>query len=296
MQHSSPVPADDQRGHRITGAAVVLALVLLVLGGAGLSIAMYFLLPPGPSARPEANAPADRAANTVSDSRQAWPPATKGPPSPPTAERPADGRTALPTPAVESLPTVGSQGPPLEAGEVPVRSRQSPETPEKSRPSGFDVTTLPPIEVQADDASRETWRRSVEIGGQRYERAVCLRPAEDRGVVLIAFDIDTRFARLRGVAGIADSRPSGPLGTAQDRPQAVFRVYGDGNLLWESGPLTGRGEQRAFECSVAGVDVLTFVAESQSPANVSDLAWSDLTLLSGTEPHGRQIPDRPKTP
>jgi len=295
MEHSSPVQADDQRGHRITGAAVVLALVLLVLGGAGLSIVMYFLIPPGPHAGPDATAPKDQAANAVADSRQAGPPATKGRISPPAAERQADGRAALPQ-AVESQPTAGSQGLPPEVAKVPVHSGQPPEPPEKSRPSGFDVATLSPIEVEADDASRETWCRSVRIGGRAYDRAICLRPAEDQGVTQIAFDIDTRFARLRGVAGIADSSSSGPLGTAQDRPQAVFRVYGDGNLLWESGPLTGRGEHRAFECSVVGVDVLTFVAESQSPANISDLAWSGLMLFSGTEPRGGQIPNQPKTP
>jgi hypothetical protein len=182
---------------------------------------------------------------------------------------------------------------PADAGEVPVASGRPPE---KSSPSGFDVSTLSPIEVEADGVSRDAWRRSVGIGGQAYDRAVCLRPAENRGTTQIAFDIDGRFARLRGVAGIADPSSPNPAGAAQDRPQAVFRVYGDGNLLWESGPLTGRGDHRAFACSVAGVDVLTFVAESQSPANISDLAWSDLKLFPNTETRAPETPNPPKTP
>ena len=176
---------------------------------------------------------------------------------------------------------------------APVRFPSSPAGHRRSPvPSGFDVTTLSPIEVEADDASRDAWRRSVRIGGQAYDRAVCLRPAEDQGTTQIAFDIDARFARLRGVAGIADASSPSPAGAAQDRPQAVFRVYGDGNLLWESGPLAGRGDHRAFECTVAGVDVLTFVAESQSPANISDLAWSDLKLFSNTQPRAQRNPIR----
>ena len=293
MGHSSPVQADDQRGHRISGAAVVIALVLLVIGGAGLSVAMYFLTRRGPPSRPEAVAKADRAATTVSGDRQTVPPATKGPTSAPAGERKADGRAALEAQAVKPLPPASAPGLAAGAGEVPVESGRPAEKP---RPSGIDVTTLSPIEVEADDASRDSWRRSVRIGGQAYDRAVCLRPAEDQGTTQIAFDIDARFARLRGVAGIADASSPSPAGAAQDRPQAVFRVYGDGNLLWESGPLAGRGDQRAFECSVAGVDVLTFVVESESPADISDLAWSDLKLFSSTQPPAHEKPDPPKTP
>ena len=120
------------------------------------------------------------------------------------------------------------------------------------------------------------------------------RPGDLR--VVAAFDIDARFTHLRGVAGIADSSSPGTAGASQDRPQAVCRVYGDGNLLWESGPLAGRGDHRAFACSVAGVDVLTFVAESQSPANISDLAWSDLKLFPNTETRAPETPNPPKTP
>jgi hypothetical protein len=59
----------------------------------------------------------------------------------------------------------------------------------------------------------------------------------------------------------------------------VFRLYADGNLVWESGLLAGHDARRDFECEVRGVDVLTLVAESQAPASVFRFAWGNLRLL-----------------
>lgn len=289
MGHSSPVQPDDQHGHRFSGVAVVLALFLLAVCGAGLTVAMYFATRSPPRARPEAVEKTDRLASTASGAPSSAASVVRHP-TPPSAQKPqAVSPTPPQTPAAKPEPTRPSQGHAPDAGRVlPDAGRPR----QESEPSGFDVTTLTPIEVQAAVADKDAWRRSVTIGGRAYAGAVCLRPAEDQGTTQIAFSLGSRFDRLRGVAGIADAGPPGGDDSAADRPQAVFRVYGDGNLLWESKRLVGRGAQQAFECRVAGVDLVTFVAESHSPARTSNLAWAGLRTFSGEERQNPPLPPR----
>ncbi|HPM79359.1 MAG TPA: NPCBM/NEW2 domain-containing protein [Candidatus Anammoximicrobium sp.] len=276
MGNSSPVQEGDSPGRRISGVAVVVALLLLVAGGAGLSVAMYFLIRPVPAARPNAVAQADRPPPTLSDDARTGPAVTV-----PTPHRADDHRTNG-QPATE-MPASGPKMPPSSAGLAPDAGGAQQDTsapPEETGRGGFDVLALSPIEIEAAVASKDAWRRPVKIGGQSYDRAVCLRPAEDQGTTQIAFELGARFVHLQGVAGIADLPSPSRNGADRYQPQAVFRVYGDGNLLWESKPLSGRGDHQTLECPVAGVDVLTFVAESRSPAAISDLAWADLKLFA----------------
>lgn len=289
MGHSSPVQAEDQHGHRISGVAVVIALLLTAVCGAGLAVAMFLATPRVPPAQLEAFAKADRTAATASGDPHSAGPAAQPPAPPPADEHLAEVRAAPQTPAASSPTFPSSPGLSPDAGGV---SRDSSHPLQGSDQSGIDVTTLTPIEVQAAVAGRDAWRRSVTIGGRAYDRAVSLRPATDQGTTQIAFELGARYASLRGVAGIADPSLPSRGDSVQDRPQAVFRVYGDGNLLWESKPLAGRVDPQAFECTVAGVDVVTFVAESQSPANISDLAWAGLRAFSGEKKPETSVPPR----
>jgi len=286
MGNSSPVQEGDSPGRRISGLAVVVAILLLVAGGAGLSVAMYFLIHPVPAARPNAVAKADRPPPTLSDDARTAPEVTV-----PTPHQADDHRTnGQPAP---EMPAPGPKMPASSPGLTPDASEDQQDTtapPEEPGRVGFDVLALPPIEIEAAVASKDAWRRSVKIGGQAYDRAVCLRPAEDQGTTQIAFQLDARFVHLRGVAGIADLPSPSRNGADRDQPQAVFRVYGDGNLLWESKPLSGRGDHQALDCTVAGVDVLTFVAESQSAAAISDLAWADLKLFASLKNRSHLAP------
>jgi len=255
-----------------------MALVLTAVCGAGLAVAMYFATRRAPPARMDTVAKKDRTATTAANGQQTAASAGKRPA--PAQKHQAESRAAAESPGASSQTPRSPSGLSPDARGGP---RDSGRPRQESDQSGFDVTTLAPIEVQAAVAGKDAWRRSVTIGGRTYERAVCLRPVEDRGSTQIAFELGAAYASLRGVAGFADPNLSVPSDGAQDRPQAVFRVYGDGNLLWESRPLTGRDDHQEFECRVAGVDVVTLVGESQSPANISDLAWAGLRLFSGAK-------------
>ena len=166
----------------------------------------------------------------------------------------------------------------------------------ESDPFHVSLTQLSPIEMVGTGANAGDWRSAVAGGGLAFGHAVLLRPAEDQGIAQIAFALKARFTRFSGFAAIIGDETSDAKDANRSQPQAVFRVYGDGNLLWESGALTGSGQRQAYECDVSGIDVLTLVAESQSPASISNFAWVDPTLLAiqKTAP-GIQAPP-PKTP
>ena len=145
-------------------------------------------------------------------------------------------------------------------------------------------------------ANAGDWRGAVTSGRLAFGDAVRLRPAEDQGVAQIAFALKARFAQFRAVAAIVGDDTRDATGASQDLPQAIFRVYGDGNLLWESGLLSGPGKHQEFQCDVRGVDVLTLVAESQSPASSSDFAWGDPTLKGVEKTASGKPSPPPKTP
>ncbi len=286
MGHSAPRRADDQRTHRGSRTRIATALVLLIVGIAAISWVVYLAARRVPRTPPDAVATTDRAASQTPGARPSTPAGSAAPPAGGgQADRPAS------PPTLPAAPPSSASA--EESSSVAGKASAEPGVPPKPPSGGFELAALVPIEVEADESGRTAWRRSVKLGGRVYDRAVCLTPAEDQGVAQIAFRVGARFVQLRGVAGLADAAPPG---AARERPQAVFRVYGDGNLLWDSGLLEGRGEHRAFECSVAGVDILTFVAESQSPAAVSELAWGDLRLFPDAERGAPQASAVPKTP
>jgi hypothetical protein len=251
---------------------VIVGLVLLVVAATAFAVASYLAMGPI-SLRRQAIA---RAVAEQGQAREAAS-ADLAAPTTPTLERdtsaPAGAQPASPPDAPSS--TTANGGPSADtvgdAGQRPSR---------ESDPSDFSLTQLPPIEVVGTGANAGDWRGAVTSGGRSFGQAVTLRPAEDQGVAQIAFALKARFAQLRGVAAIVGDETRDATQAGQAPPQAIFRVYGDGNLLWESGLLIGLGKQEEFQCDVRGIDVVTLVAESESPAGISNFAWGDPTLRS----------------
>ncbi|MBC8874901.1 MAG: NPCBM/NEW2 domain-containing protein [Planctomycetes bacterium] len=123
--------------------------------------------------------------------------------------------------------------------------------------------------------------RSVAFSGQKCESVIWVQPEEDEGVAQVGYMLDGKFATLRGTAGISDTVDD--AGARDQKPSAVFRIYGDSNLLWESETLTGFGSAEQFEVQVKGIEVLALVAESSSSSEVSRLAWGDVELKATSE-------------
>jgi len=280
-----PNPDRDPRNDgSLSGLTVIVGLVLVVIAATAFAVATYLAMGPISLRRQAiARAVAEQEQTQEADSADLA--------APPTAtlegetSAPADTHPASPPDTPSS--TTASDGPSADtvddAGQRPSR---------QSDPSDLSLTQLPPIEVLGTGANAGDWRGAVASGGLAFGHAVRLRPTEDQGVAQIAFALKARFAQFRGVAAIVGDETRDATGARQDLPQAIFRMYGDGNLLWESELLSGPGKHQEFQCDVRGVDVLTLVAESESPASISNFAWGDPTLV-GVE---KTAPGKPSPP
>lgn len=122
---------------------------------------------------------------------------------------------------------------------------------------------------------------SVAFSGRKCKSIIWAQPDEDRGVSQLSYMLDGKYATLRGTAGISDAASDEQPG--DQKPSAVFRIYGDGNLLWESEPQNGFGAFQQFEIEVKGIDVLALTAESSSPSESSRFAWGDVELKVANE-------------
>lgn len=276
----SPATNPDGRGRTISGVTVVAGLVLLVLAGAGLAVAMYLALGPFSLRR-------DAATQLVAESTRhsASPAATDesstgaGGPGRPTVAAAASAAASRLPGASEVLtpePDGRSSLPPTAAKEPDTASAAE----QDSEVPGVWLAELSPLEVAGIGDSAGDWRRALTIGGQVFENTILLPPAPGEDVVQIAFALQQRFDRLAGSVAIVSKASDPPADANQAGPQAVFRLYGDGNLVWESGVLTGFGAPREFACEVRGVEVLTLVAESQAAADSVCFAWCNPRLLA----------------
>ena len=233
MGHSSPPNPNGPNGGSVSGLTVIVGLVLLVIAGTGFAVATYLAMGPV-SLRRQAIAQGRRRGGADAERGQrrscrpcdadAW-------------RRHATRQPAVTRPRRRKLrsSTTSGDGPSADAmgdaGQRPSR---------ESDPSDLSLTQLSPIEMVGTGANAGDWRGAVTSGGLAFGHAVSLRPAEDQGVAQIAFALKARFARFRGFAAIVgDETQRCNRREPKIQPQAVFRVYGDGNLLWESEPLIG---------------------------------------------------------
>lgn len=122
----------------------------------------------------------------------------------------------------------------------------------------------------------EPWRvrldRSVAnghimLGGRRFEKGIGVHARAE-----LAFPLNGDFERLLATIGIDDAvRPRGNV---------VFRVLGDGKVLFDSGPVTGRDEPRDVAVEITGVRSLTLAVEYGDQMDLSDHAnWAAARLI-----------------
>lgn len=156
-----------------------------------------------------------------------------------------------------------------------VKAPAKEETPEnekfQSLPQAFER-----VDVREGDGAPE----AVAFSGQKCKSFIWAQPDEDEGVSQVSYMLNGKFETLRGTAGICDATDEQP---GDQKPSAVFRIYGDGNLLWESDPQTGFGASRQFEVEVKGIEVLALMAESSSSSELSRFAWGDVELKATDE-------------
>ena len=86
------------------------------------------------------------------------------------------------------------------------------------------------------------------------------------------YSIGGAYESLVSTIGIDDTvRPSGSV---------VFRILGDGKVLFDSGALTGQDPPREIKVDVKGVNILTLIVDYGDGLDLADHAdWGGVRLL-----------------
>ncbi len=207
------------------------------------------------------------------------------PPCPADANRAAEPETDDVQQMVESQPSAAeNQAIESQSAASPPEDRTTtdppPPEPGSTRRENDDtqaLAALEPFEVDGVERDGGGPDRPVSISGTRYDHAICVDPSPDEHTAQITFSLKGKWTRLGGVVGITGSDGES-RSTESNQPKAVFRIYGDANLLWESKPLAGDGALEKFEVDVAQLDILALVVESQSTSDEARPVWADLRL------------------
>jgi hypothetical protein len=112
---------------------------------------------------------------------------------------------------------------------------------------------------------RDITDNPLRLGRQRYAKGIGTHAPSE-----IVYDLEGRYARFAATVGAAEQG-----GTV------VFQVYGDGELLADSGILHGLADAKAFDIPVTGVQRLRLVVTDASDNYYHDTAnWATARLLN----------------
>ena len=88
----------------------------------------------------------------------------------------------------------------------------------------------------------------------------------------LAYALEGEFERFCATIGIDDA--------ARPRGNVVFRVWGDAEMLFDSGPVTGNDEPRDVRLDVRGVDKLTLLVDFGEQMDLADHAdWAAARVI-----------------
>jgi hypothetical protein len=210
---------------------------------------------PPPAGLPESGPPADALQQPADD-------------EPPTAQMPADE-------------TAADASPPPETQDPPAPPAVDPEPPPPPA-AGTPLADLEPLDVVGVQRGTSGLWQPVQIAGKQYDQALRIARSPNGNGSQISFLLNGNGGMLHGLAGLQDP-PAATGSAAADQAAAIFRIYGDANLLWESQPLTAPGSCEAFTLDVRDTEVLSLAVESELPAGAAQPAWADLRLLPPTD-------------
>ena len=145
----------------------------------------------------------------------------------------------------------------------------------KRRPEVFLSDLLP--EKVLTFGPKTVLDQGVVVNGKPSPHGVWSLPfAGSRGFV--RYNIAQQFERFRGAVAVNDSsRPEGP------ETPVVFRILGDGKVLWKSNPLPGRGDSQEFDVDVSNVSSMEIDATS-GEARWSEAVWVEPRLSTKPSP------------
>ena len=125
-------------------------------------------------------------------------------------------------------------------------------------------------------------RLAFALDGKKLSHGIWAQPNTDKGTSRIVYTLDGKYEKLTGSAGLSDITARFPAGSRLT-PSCRFAVWGDGQVLWESRKITGRGDKTAFHLDIEGVKKITLVAETYTYSYMSNCVWGNL-MLEGPQP------------
>lgn len=109
--------------------------------------------------------------------------------------------------------------------------------------------------------------KPLSVSGRRFDKGIGCHSYTE-----LAYSIDQAYESFVATIGVDDFvRPRGSV---------VFRVVGDGKVLFDSGAVTGRDDARDVIVDVRGIKTLTLIVDYGRDLDLSDHAvWGDARLL-----------------
>jgi glucose/arabinose dehydrogenase len=134
---------------------------------------------------------------------------------------------------------------------------------------GTETNGWGPIERDSSNGeNREGDGGPIRLEGTTYDKGLGVHANSS-----IKFNLRGEYLRFLSDIGIDEEE--GNLGSA------VFQVYGDGRLLYQSSRLRGSSETQSIDVDVTGVQVLQLVVNDGGDGNSSDHAdWANARLLA----------------
>jgi len=106
----------------------------------------------------------------------------------------------------------------------------------------------------------------IEVQGHRASHALSTHPPP-YGSAYVAYRLEGRYSRFTAAAAISDA--------AQQPSESalVFKVFGDGRLLWQSRPIQQNGASQDCDVDIQDVDVLKLQVECNGGAVFAYAVW-----------------------
>jgi len=151
------------------------------------------------------------------------------------------------------------------------------------------LSSLKPVSQRQEGLLHSSWPvmmdRSVSgarlsIDGRDFEKGIGVHSYAE-----LVFGIEGKYESFAATIGVDDA--------ARPRGSVVFRVLGDGTVLFDSGSITGKDPGKDIVVDVTKVDTLTLVVDYGKELDLADYAdWGEARLLKPA----RTAEAKPMTP
>jgi len=130
------------------------------------------------------------------------------------------------------------------------------------------LSDLKPASVKGQyKADRSIGGRAIKVNGQKYKKGIGVLSGSE-----LVYNLDGSWDRLSGHVGMDDEVGNGG--------SIMFRVYGDGNLLFESPLQNGKSVKQLMDLKIKGVKQLRLVLLDGGDGSKDDHGdWVDARLI-----------------